>query len=214
MLFAIVLSFFYCNLISAESIETLTKKFHPLSGVSAQGEGTITITVDPQAEETKVVARYSQEYADLITITHRDGDVFLKVTSPKKKKKNFFIEFDITIPELKDIDLSGCLSAEVHSFGAARYLDIEISGNSTVAIDSGSVDRLDIEIKGNSSAELKDLVVKKADVDVRGNSSLICTVEERIVGDVSGNSGIENYGNASFDEVHSSGNSKLIHRVK
>lgn len=214
MVFALFLLPFWCGLIDAESIETITKKFHPLSGVSARGEGSITITVDPLAEETTVVARYPQEYADSITIKHRDGEVVLSVASPKKKKKQFFVEFVITTPELKDIDLSGSFSTEVFSFGTARYLDVELSGSSTLRIDNGSIDRLDIEIKGNSSAHLKGLVARKADVDIRGNSSLECTVTERIVGDVRGNSRIENYGKASFDEVDSSGNCELVYRAQ
>jgi len=214
MVFTLFLLPLCCSLIGAESIETINKKFHPLSGISAQGEGSITITVDPLAEGTTVVARYLQEYADSITITHRDGDIVLSVKSPKKKKKNFFVEFAITIPELKDIDFSGSVTAEVASLGAARSLDVALSGSCTLRIDSGSVDRLDIEIKGNSFADLKGLVARKADVDIRGNSSLECTVTERIVGDVRGNSRIENHGTASFDEVDSSGNCELIYRAQ
>ncbi|SOE20930.1 Phage shock protein PspC (stress-responsive transcriptional regulator) [Spirosomataceae bacterium TFI 002] len=86
---------------------------------------------------------------------------------------NFFTDRDrvvvfITMPDIKDLDLSGASRIKVLNYENSGKMNVELSGASVAALDL-EIDNLNMEINGASRAELIGRV-SKLDLDVSGAS--------------------------------------------
>ena len=95
------------------------------------------------------------------------------------------LRVEITMPELRELDLSGAADGVVTGFTSSEVFVLELSGASRVVIE-GAANDLIFRGSGASDADLSNFRVQNADVDISGASEATINVDGRLDADVSG----------------------------
>lgn len=98
--------------------------------------------------------------------------------------------------------------AEVDS----ETLDVELSGASSLMIESGNVDSLKGSVSGASNLNAEKVATSKADVDASGASKIIVRVSDELTAHASGASNVDYFGSPSVVNKDSSGASSISPR--
>jgi hypothetical protein len=142
----------------------------------------------------------------------------------KNNRENVLIE--ITMPTLKNVDLSGAVKSEISGFdedkceisqsGAvqtniginANRLELDLSGAAKTTI-AGRTDELQLSASGACNVEAGSFRVKSADINLSGASKATVFVTEKLSADASGVSSVNYSGNPSNVTTDVSGASKV-----
>lgn len=133
----------------------------------------------------------------------------------------------ITMPDLRDLRLSGASDVEISGFRSSHSVDFHLSGASHVSGDiemgdsklslsgasrielEGSADDITIGASGASDVRLADLSVVNAKVNLSGASDASVNASGRLDGSLSGASGLEYRGSPTLGSISASGGSTI-----
>lgn len=138
--------------------------------------------------------------------TETSGDT-LKIYSESGISPKTKFNVKISMPELKDLDLSGASTA-VASGVKTDSLEIKASGASKIKID-GEAKELNSEASGASGIDAEGLTVENADVEASGASSSTVSATNELKVDASGASTIYYTGEPKNLNQKSSGASSV-----
>ena len=114
-------------------------------------------------------------------------------------------EARITMPELRELDLTSASSVTFAGFDGAA-LAIDMAGAGQLRGASSRFDDLTLDLSGVGNVELDDVSVTNADVDISGAGNVkLRMAGGRLTGDVSGAGNLEYSGTVSEQSVQSSG---------
>ncbi len=138
--------------------------------------------------------------------TDVSGDT-LKIYSEERISPKTKINVKISMPELKDLDLSGASTAVVSNVNADS-LELGASGASKIKIDGQAKD-LKSDASGASGIDAENLRVENADVESSGASSTTVSAANELKADASGASSIYYTGEPKNVNQKSSGASSV-----
>lgn len=122
------------------------------------------------------------------------------------------LEATITMPALRQLDLSGAADVSFSGFDGAE-LSLELSGAGQVRGVGSRFDELTLDLSGFGNVDLVDVPVTDADVDISGAGNVkLRMAGGRLTGDVSGAGNLEYYGPVSEQSVQSSGLANIRRR--
>jgi hypothetical protein len=186
-----------------------------------------------QSKDFSVQEQGRQIDIDRTQFEVQDGTLVL--TQKSRGKVCFFcfgrdqVAITISMPNVSEIRAGGLTEIKSDSVTATGMLKIDLSGNSSLTINklsaenvqtevsgislahiSGSADTLDLHVSGASVFSGQDFKVKTAAANVSGDSHVEVSVSQKLTGNASGVSSIT-YSGLITAEVHTSGNSEVIH---
>jgi hypothetical protein len=149
----------------------------------------ISITIDDNLEKLLSVLEASAEKTLTVSLKgNRNNKMYIEDTKIKVK---------ITMPFLMEVSNNGNSGLSVTTINAENFKSNNpVNGSTTL---SGIVDNLEISCRGNGNLYAEKLSAKNAVVICRGNGNAKLNVSTSIIGTVSGNGNIINYGKANFD---------------
>lgn len=109
------------------------------------------------------------------------------------------IEINITMPSLNSLDVSGANSIYVENMSNDSF-ELNSSGANNVEL-SGKVEKAYYNVSGACSVYAQNLDVTVAKVDISGACSLKLSVIEKIMGDLSGASHLDLYGDPKYTNI-------------
>lgn len=115
---------------------------------------------------------------------------------------------EITMPNIKNIQLSGGCISNVQNFNISGNLGIDISGGSQVTVTGQATD-LTLSGSGGSIMNLRDLQANNAMVDFSGGSQGTVNLNGRLDATLSGGSQLHYKGNPTLGRVDSTGGSSI-----
>lgn len=133
----------------------------------------------------------------------------------------------ITVPTLRELDLTGAVSAESEGTLVADRLAVDLSGGTSLTLDlsvknlslegsgatdvtlTGVAESLDIDFSGGSKLRAKDLKAKRVTLESSGASDIELYADESLALDVSGASRVRYAGNPAQLETDSRGASSI-----
>jgi hypothetical protein len=107
-------------------------------------------------------------------------------------KNNYNIRNDntevfITMPDLKDLHLSGSGDSDISgNFPHNTSLSLSISGSADIDMKGGSTDDLDIQISGSGNINVFPLTAKNADISISGSGKVRTQVINHLGVSISG----------------------------
>jgi len=137
------------------------------------------------------------------------------------------VTFEIQMPELRGLELSGAVLFEGKGFKRVSSFDLDVSGASKVKLEVeadeleldasaasnivlvGSANRLSGELSGASYLDASRFPVRKVEIEASGASSATVTASEAVHADASGASSIRYSGMATSIVTKSSGASSI-----
>ena len=138
------------------------------------------------------------------------------------------IELHITLPTLRDIDISGAVTmTATNDFTAASDFSADVSGASKLTMPltankasfdisgagyvniSGKINKLEVDVEGGSNADMLNLTANEANIQASGASKARVNVTGSIEAEASGASSIEYSGNPTVRKSETSGASKI-----
>lgn len=188
-----------------------------------------TIVLDTSGDVTisegapSLVIRASEGALDRLT-SDDGGDTLVLGTTPGPGLGLGEVHYEITVPELAAIELSGSgdIDASVSSAGAltvtldgsgdvtwsgldAESIDVAVSGSGDVELD-GSTDRLAIELDGSGDIDAEDLAATAAVVAVSGSGNVSVAARDTLSAEISGSGSVTYTGDPSVEtDVSGSG---------
>ena len=136
-------------------------------------------------------------------------------------------EAEITMPDLRALNLSGATKGTVTGFSSSNDVDLDLSGASGLAGDiqagdavvrlsgaskaelEGSAEDIDINVSGASSINLSRFQVTNARVILSGASNGIINLNGRLDADLSGASKLSYIGEPTMGDISASGTSTI-----
>lgn len=138
--------------------------------------------------------------------TEVDGDTLKIFTDGSISTKNK-ISVKISMPEIKDLDVSGASTAIVSNV-ATDKLDLNASGASKIKIQ-GQAKNLSSDASGASGIDAENLTVENADIKASGASTSTISTSNELKADASGASNIYYTGEPKNIKQNSSGASSI-----
>lgn len=206
-----------------------TEQSFSLTGFTKINAGDANTVTIRKGDVFSVIARgCANDLADLdLSI---DAGHFLNIKFKNYEKNHYRVDFDITIPTLVAVNLSGAAKGNVSGFrgqsfvirtvlsgasecilnGAGINVAIDISGASKL-IASGTTESLYGTISGASSLEAYGVNATEVDISVSGSSKAYVSPTHIIFAEASGNSRVYYKGNPVTTHFETSGNGKVIH---
>ena len=117
------------------------------SRVRAEGSFNVDIT---QAPSYSVKVTVNDNLKDYMQVT-RNGDTLILSVRSGYSYRNSTFRAEVTMPGLKELNLSGASRAAVSGFTAREDLKVEVSGASTASFTDIQVRALDAEVSGAST---------------------------------------------------------------
>lgn len=153
------------------AITTKTLSVAGFTGIDLAGASNVTIS---QGATQQVIATGHPNIIDLV-----DTDVSNNIWSITLKDgcyKNYELSFEITVPNIKDIDISGSGNIIVNDFSNQGDLAIDISGSGEITLNAfDGAENLSVDISGSGSvegnADFSDL--KTLDISINGSGNYI-----------------------------------------
>lgn len=118
------------------------------------------------------------------------------------------LKAEITLPTIKNIQLSGGTIANAQNFNLTDTLGIDLSGGSQVTM-TGQATELTLSGSGGSIMHLGDLQANNATVDFSGGSQGTVNLNGRLDVSLSGGSQLHYKGNPTLGRVDSTGGSSI-----
>jgi len=190
-------------------------------GIENAFAGTIT-----RGDSYRVVVTVDDNLVDRLKVEQNGNRVtigFNKTTATT----NADLTYEITLPTLSALEVSGASQAQITGFTSGDELSIEASGASRVEgdISSGDADLtasgasvirllgtggdLRGEASGASTLDLTDFVTADADVTASGASHIIVNTTGRLDAEASGASNVDYLGQPTLGNISASGGSNV-----
>lgn len=137
----------------------------------------------------------------------------------------------VSVPSLKRLDLSGGVRARVDGAVAEPQFSLEASGGveleathlsvQSLVVDasggtelalSGTAQEVSFEFSGGTDIDARQLVAQAVKLDGSGGGELAVTAQESVVGEASGGSAVQVFGNPPKSRVHTSGGASVRYR--
>jgi hypothetical protein len=183
-----------------------------------------------QGETFRVVVRVDDALVDVLRV-RKVGDTLEIGLEPGDGYdiRNARMEAEVTMPELRGLDLSGASHVTLSGFRSESVLDLELSGSSSVRgeveagetrIDlsgasrarlSGSTRDLQARVSGASTGELSRFAAADARVDASGASEISVNAR-RLQVEASGAAHVTYGGDAAVGRVETSGSASVSRR--
>ena len=220
-IFLISCNFSYDNFIGTKGSGNVVKEIRTLKSFNSIEAGSAFKIVVTKGDVQKLVIETDDNIMEQITSNVKDGELKLSTKGNIKNPTKMLVT--ITIPELKEIDLSGACDFISKSRFENNKMEIELSGASEaelkvkcekIDIDMSGASKLEvtgfassqrIEASGACSINNYELESDKADINCSGASTVKVYVKEGILGDASGASNIYYKGNPKAVVIETSG---------
>jgi hypothetical protein len=121
------------------------------------------------------------------------------------------IEVTVTMPEIKDVSLSGSAKIDVHgTFPLIDFIHLAVSGSGEILLSSSFArTNVDIDISGSGTINFERLASARADVSISGSGDAYISVSDKLKAHISGSGKVYYSGNPVI-ESHISGSGKVI----
>lgn len=157
----------------SSSSKTITKTFD-LSGFDEiEACGQYNITVKKGASHS-VVATLPSNKAEYLNFYVKDHELYLDYKR-KLMGKNIDlsnVKIVVTMPSLREIDLSGQTSLTIAGAFSYNKLNVDASGQSTVTLGNVNATELEVEVSGQSTIKGGTVKVTKLEASASGQSSI------------------------------------------
>lgn len=221
LIFLLVVSF------KSETYARDTKIFNIKNFNAVQIGSGMNLTVVQSEKFGITAAGEPDDLKDLIV--EKRGDV-LKI---KFRRSSFFgshhhkVSFNINMPELKRLELSGGAKADIKMNIKSNKFSAEMSGGSymkgdlkcgSISFDcsggsqaklNGSGTNLNVDGSGGCGINLKEFSVKNVNIELSGGSSAVVNMNGKLDADLSGGSRVYYYGKAEIGKTDFSSGSGI-----
>jgi Putative auto-transporter adhesin, head GIN domain len=207
------------------NVKSESRDVHDFDRVGVSGTGTLTITQG----STESLTIHAED--NLLPLLHSDIEGGMLRLGPRNVSigPTQPIRYDLTVKQLKGVELSGAAAAEAASLqsdqlalrisGAgkthigrvtASSMTVDISGSGEVDVDGGEVPRQTITISGAGDYRAPALASQQATVNVSGAGSCAVRVSEHLSAKISGAGQVSYAGSPTVDQ-EVSGAGKVTH---
>ena len=202
---------------------TETRNEKDFKGVEASVPGEIHIT---RGQTFNVSVKAEENLLPYLETEVKNGS--LHVYFSRSVRDVDHLEVEITMPELKNIQLSG--SAELHTHGnftggtlnlgvsgsgemnlddfGYEYVAANVSGSGKIQIEGAGAEELDANLSGSGMIDAVQFPVKRAEVHVSGSGNIKLTASEKLIAHVSGSGHVRYEGDPAV-EKHISGSGSV-----
>ena len=175
--------------------ETVSKSFdfEDFDRIDIAGVYELDVTVGGDAYSIELSGPESE--MDRIEAGVEDGELTLgqrKRTRGEKRFKREGVEAVITLPALRELEISGVVDGTVKGIAAEKFT-IDLSGVGDMTLE-GTCDELDADVSGVGDLDAEDLICRVVDVDVSGVGDASVHATESVNADITGMGSIDIYG--------------------
>ncbi len=172
-------------------VETQTRSLSGITAIELRNSTRVHI-VQGNSQEVAVKA-----YANLLPYleTRVEGKTLIITYKDHTNVWNDNSEVFLALPALESISVSGSGNMDVSGAFESRNFSVDVSGSSTIKLQSGSADNYAVEISGSGSVNGYGFKTKNAKVDISGSGNVQLYASESLKANISG-SGNVRYGGA------------------
>ncbi|MFC1900450.1 head GIN domain-containing protein [Chloroflexota bacterium] len=177
---------------SSEEVITEELDFTDFTEVDVGSAFEVEIT---RSDTFSVVINAAESLYDYVEVT-KSGNELKIYLNPRHIFTDFTIgaktlKAEISMPELRQLQISGASTGTITGFKSESDLDIEVSGASTLKIVDGGMDDAAFEVSGASRIS-GNLTADEMDIDISGASRVeLSGSADELVTDVSGASKLD-----------------------
>jgi hypothetical protein len=118
------------------------------------------------------------------------------------------LKIEITMPELRRIELSGGAHGTIKEMSSVNSLSIDLSGGSHL-LGQGEVDDLTIDSSSGSHLDFTDFAANNVNIELSGGSQATIKLDGTLDADLSGGSKLSYIGDPSLRDIETSGGSSI-----
>ena len=216
---------FPSTLVGSGEIVTIEESYDAFSAVDINHAFRANVE---QGETYRVVIRVDDNLLDKVRVT-KDGSVLRIGLEPDQigGLSEVTLEADITMPELRGIEVGGASRAEITGFSSSDTLVVDVSGASSLfgdieagdtSVNASGAGRVELagrggdlllDASGGSSVDLSQYPVFDATIDLSGASSASIFVEGTLNASASGASNVKYLGDPTLGSVVTTGASSI-----
>lgn len=115
--------------------------------------------------------------------------------------------FEITVPTLDEVSISGSGSVKVFNLDAEEF-EFHVSGSGDIEAE-GQVEYLEISVSGSGEVDTRKLMAEDVIVNVSGSGEVDLFASNSFEGSVSGSGDITYYGNPKYVDRSTSGSGRI-----
>jgi len=200
-------------------VRTESRTVPAFTAIVIEGAGNVTLS---QASAQSLSVETDDNLLPLVKTEVRAGVLYLGFKQGVKPAHLSQLEFQITVPELTAVKISGSGNLHAASLIRAQALTLEISGSGGIYSEldvgrlavtisgsggmtaEGKARQLSVLISGSGSVQAHDLVSATAEVSVNGSGEAVINAQRTISINVSG-SGRVAYGGGAEATIRKSG---------
>ena len=159
-------------------------------------------------EAQKVLLTFDDNLLDNI-VTKVRGKT-LKVDTDESYSSHNNCKFEITIPSLEYISISGSSDFEIKEY-KGKMFTCKITGSGDITID-GEVKKLKIRINGSGDFDGRELISEDVRIKISGSGDANIFASESFDGSISGSGDITVYGDPEYFDRSTSGSGSIRRR--
>ena len=159
-------------------------------------------------EKQKVLLTFDDNLLDNIVTKVRGAT--LKVDTDESYSSRYNCKFEITVPSLEYVSISGSSDFEIEEFKGDVFT-CKITGSGDVTID-GEVKKLKIRINGSGDFDGRDLIAEDVRIKISGSGDADLFASESFDGSISGSGDITVYGDPEYFDRSISGSGSIRRR--
>lgn len=169
---------------------TESRDVDDFDAISIEGFGNVNVDV---GQEKSLTITGDDNLLPLIESTVANGKLTIRPKESINPKTEMV--FDITVPNLNNVELSGAAKFELNNIDSESF-ELEMHGAGKVAAN-GTAAELDVEVNGASSVDLKKLEAAEVKIEMNGAASGKVHASESVNAEINGVGTITVYGNPS-----------------
>ena len=186
--------------IDSPDIITEERKVSAFTSVALNGIGTVRLHQGPRAVRIRIDEALAERFETVV----KDGTLYLgfkcslKPSVLRAIRKLKYCEVDVTVPELRDIELNGAGSIIADSFDYGS-LRVAVAGAASIELQ-GSAESLELKSTGDARITTGGLSARGAVVAVTGSGRVEVRAEERLDASVTGAGTLAYWGNPAVTQ--------------
>jgi hypothetical protein len=180
-----------------------------------------------QGEAFEVVVRVDEKLVDHLAVRKVGDTLEIGLKPPNGTEiRDARMTAEVTMPELRGLDLSGASEARISDYESEKALDLELSGSSSLQANveagetridlsgasratlSGSTRELQVRTSGASTGELRRFAAAEARIDASGASEIHVNARQ-LQAEASGASRVTYLGNPVVGRIEKSGSASV-----
>jgi len=187
------------------NLETVELDLKSFERIKSSGSFDIIVTID---DEQKVLLTIDDNLID--NIKARVKGKTLRIGSRGSFSTSRGGKFEITVPSLERVSISGSGTVEVRDLDAEEF-ELRVSGSGDITAQ-GRVEYLEISVSGSGEIDTRDLKAENVFVKVSGSGDADVFASDEFRGSVSGSGDITYYGNPKHANGSTSGSGRIRKR--